>query len=128
MRRLALIGAMFVTLGFSAPASAADISSEVQVQLQSAMQHHIDQISVDGAYTYIDAETSELKTTYPANVHPMILEFGSDYFVCSEFVDEDGTHFTADFLVRRVGDDYRVVQTIIDNRPMVQRAMSRIRQ
>lgn len=127
MRQLALVGAMFATLVFSAPASA-DIPSELQVRLQSAMQHYIDEISIDGAYTYIDAETSELKTVYSANVHPLILEFGNDYFVCSEFVDEAGTNLTADFLVRKVGDDYRVVQMILDNRRMVERAMSRIAQ
>jgi hypothetical protein len=56
----------------------------------------------------------------------MVLPFGKDYFVCSEMVDENGSHITADFLVRRFDDDYRVVQMILDNRPLVESAMEKV--
>lgn len=123
MRKL---GMVLAALAFSAPVLAADIPAEVQVRLQGAMQHYIDQISVDGSYTYIDPKTSQLRTVYPANVHPMVLGFGKDYFVCSELVDGSGKKLTADFLVRKFGGDYRVVQMILDNRPMVEAAMSKV--
>lgn len=126
MPKLGLVGVLFAALAFSTPVAAADIPPQVQVRLQSAMQQYIDQISVDGAYSYIDSETSELKTVYPANVHPMVLSFGDDYFVCSELVDENGSNLTADFLVRQFGDGYRVVQMIIDNRRLVEQAMSKV--
>lgn len=123
MRKLAPV---IAALLFSTQVSAAEIATEVQVRLQAAMQHYIDQISTDGAYTYIDPKNSTLRTVYPANVHPMVLGFGDDFFVCSELVDKSGTNLTADFLIRRFDDDYRVVQMILDNRPLVEAAMSKI--
>ncbi len=122
MRKTLLVLAL---LGFAAPASAADISTEVMVRLQVAMQEFIDERTVDGAYSYIDAESAQLRTVYPANVHPMVLAYGDDYFVCSELVDETGENLTADFLVRQIGDEYRVVQFILDDRPLVSAAMSK---
>ena len=112
-------------LGFATPAIAADIPAEVQIRLQVAMQEFVDERTVDGAYSYIDGESAKLRTVYPANVHPMVLAYGDDYFVCSELVDETGESLTADFLVRKIGDEYRVVQFILDNRPLVSAAMSK---
>jgi hypothetical protein len=105
---------------------AADIPAELQVKLQGAMLRHIEEIVVDGAYTYIDAKDQALKTVYPANIHPMIVPFGIDYFVCSEMIDENGNNLTADFLVRKVGDEYRVVQTLIDERPTMMAALAKL--
>lgn len=112
-------------LGFAAPAIAADIPAEVQIRLQVAMQEFVDERTVDGAYSFIDEESAELRTVYPANVHPMVLVYGDDYFVCSELVDGSGENMTADFLVRKIGDEFRVVQFILDNRPLVSAAMSK---
>ena len=123
MTRLALF---FGLLLLSLPATAAEISPEIQVQLQAATQQYIEQVSAEGAYIYIDHKSEDLKTVYPANVHPMVLPFGKDYFVCSEMVDENGSHITADFLVRGFDDDYRVVQMILDNRPLVESAMEKV--
>ena len=123
MTRLALFLGLLL---FSLPGTAAEISPEIQVQLQAAMQQYIDQVSTEGAYTYIDYKSEDLKTVYPANVHPMVLSLGKDYFVCAEMVDENGSHITADFLVRKFGDDYRVVQMILDNRPVVESAMKKV--
>jgi hypothetical protein len=103
---------------------AMEIPTDVKVKLQAAMHNHIDQVSVDGAYSYLDKST-ELKTLYPANTHPMVLRFGEDYFVCSDMVDENGDSHPADFLVRRIGDDYRVVQMLVDQRDVVEAAMKK---
>lgn len=121
-----LLAPLMLAFFVAAPAWAGDIPAEVQVRLQGAMQQHIDEVSVDGAYTFIDPATRTLRTVYPANVHPMVLPFGSDYFVCSALVDESGAEITADFLVRKVGDRYRVVQTILGDRPMVEEAMAKL--
>lgn len=123
---MAKIALLIGILLFSFPAAAAELPPETQVQLQAIMQEYVDQVSIDGAYTYIDHDSEELKTVYPANVHPMVLPFGKDYFVCSEMVDENGNHFTADFLVRKFDDGFRVIQMILDDRPLVEAAMAKI--
>ncbi len=107
-------------------ALAADIPTELQVKLQGAMLRHIEEIVVDGAYTYVDPKDQAVKTVYPANIHPMVVPFGTDYFVCSEMIDENGNNLTADFLVRQVGGEYRVVQTIINDRPAMMAALTKL--
>ena len=105
---------------------AAEISTELQVKLQSAMLNHLDEVAVDGAYTYVDTKADQLMTVYPANIHPFVVPIGEDYFVCSEMVDEQGNTLTADFLVREIGGEYRVVQSIMNDREAVQAAMSKL--
>jgi hypothetical protein len=103
--------------------SAADLSVEIQVKLQAAMVTHVDAVVVDGAYTYVDTQSGRLKTVYPSNVHPFVLEIGDDFFVCSEMISEVGETVTADFLVRNFEGSFRVVQMIIDNRAAVESAV-----
>ncbi len=110
----------------SGPAAAADIPTEVKAKLQSAMIAHVDGVMVDGAYTYLDTTTNAIETVYPANVHPMVIPAGNDYFVCSEMITEGGDTVTADFLVREVSGDYKVVQMIVNNRGALQAAMKNI--
>jgi hypothetical protein len=111
---------------FANSALAEDIPTELQVKLQGAMLSHIQEILVDGAYTYVDGKDQAVKTVYPANVHPMIVPFGKDYFLCSEMVDESGNNLTADFLVRQVGGEYKVVQTIMNDRPTLMAALAKL--
>lgn len=115
-----------IALLFTGNALAAEIPTELQVELQGAMLRHIDEISVDGSYTYVDPKDQVVKTVYPANVHPMIVPFGSDYFVCSEVLDESGNNLTADFLVREIDGEHRVVQTLIDDRESMMAAMKKL--
>jgi hypothetical protein len=117
MPRLRLATLLLVA-GLAVPGTgtAADVSAELQVELQTAMLVHLDTIAPDGVYTYLDTGTQTLRTVYSANVHPMVVQAGDQFFVCSEFIDEEGERLTADFLVRKVGDSYRVVQTILGDR------------
>lgn len=117
-----------IALLFATGASAADIPADLQVKLQSAMLQHLDEIVVDGAYSYVDPKSQTVKTVYPANIHPMVVPFGDDYFVCSEVIDEGGDNLTADFLVREVGGSYRVVQVLIDDRQAMMAAMTKLGQ
>lgn len=110
----------------SAPAVASEIPAELQVKLQSAMIAHIDNVSVDGAYSYVDTQENALTTVYPANIHPFVIGAGEDYFVCSEMINESGDTVAADFLVREVDGVYRVVQMIVNNRPAVMAAIKKL--
>jgi hypothetical protein len=106
----------------------ADIPAELQVELQSVMLNYMDQIAPDGAYRYVDTETNTLRTVYPANIHPFVIQAGDDYFVCAELIDEDGNNLTADFLVREIEGAFRVVQLVIGDRAAIQAIMANIRQ
>ena len=112
---------------FLSSAAAQDIPADVKVNLQVAMIQYIDRITVDGKLTYIDTKKREVRTVFPANVHPMILRFGRDYLVCSEFVDESGKNITADFLVKTIGNEPRVVQMVVDDRGAIEAAMSKLK-
>ena len=121
MSKRLLAGAVFLA---STSGWAADIPADLQVKLQSVMLDHIDTVAVDGAYTYVDTKDDTLKTVYPANVHPFVVQLGEDYFVCSQMIDEEGNSLTADFLVRQIDGEYRVVQTIMDDREAVSAVIS----
>jgi hypothetical protein len=84
MRQVIIIAGLTLLLG--AGPLAADVPADVQVKLQGAMLRHIEEIAVDGAYTYLDTRDQTVKTVYPASVHPMVVPFGEDYFVCSEVI------------------------------------------
>jgi hypothetical protein len=117
-----------IALLIASSAAAADIPADLQVKLQGAMLQRLDEIVVDGAYSYVDPKSQAVKTVYPANIHPMVVPFGDDYFVCSEVIDENGDNLTADFLVRDVGGTYRVMQVLIDDRPAMMAAMAKLGQ
>lgn len=99
-------------------------SAELQVKLQSAMHKYIDSLLVDGGFTYLDTKKNVITTVYPANVHPFVVAVDGEYFVCSEFINENGDTITADYLVREVGGDFKVVQIIVDDRESLKEAMS----
>jgi hypothetical protein len=117
-----------IALLIATSAAAADIPADLQVKLQGAMLQRLDEIVVDGAYSYVDPKSQAVRTVYPANIHPMVVPFGDDYFVCSEVIDEAGDNLTADFLVRDVGGTYRVVQVLIDDRPAMMAALAKLGQ
>jgi len=119
---------MWLMIGtlLASPVIAGDITTDVKTKLQSAMIAHVDGVSVDGAYTYLDTTTNAIETVYPANVHPLVLSVGLDFFVCSEMINEKGDAVTADFLVREVEGNYTVVQMIVNNRAALQAAMKKL--
>lgn len=108
------------------PAFAAKLSTGLQVELQSAMLAHNDSILVDGSYRYLDTGSDSMRVVYPANAHPFVVTLGEDYFVCSEFINDKGDTVTADYLVRKVEDKYKVVQMILDDRESLSKAMKKM--
>ena len=127
MRRLSI--SVSAVLGFAllplATPAVAEIPTDLRVALQGAMLSHVDSVSVDGAYTYLDTTTDTLRTVYPANVHPMVVTVAGAYFVCSEMVTETGEQITADFLVREVAGEWTVVQAVLNDRASLEAAMSK---
>ncbi|MGQ7845301.1 hypothetical protein ACUNV4_12540 [Granulosicoccus sp. 3-233] len=106
-------------------AHAARLSTALQVELQTAMLTYNDSILSDGSYLYLDTRTDTMRVIYPANAHPFIVSLGEHYFVCSEFIDDNGDSITADYLVRKIQGKYKVVQMIIDDRESLSKAMKK---
>ena len=77
-----------------------------------------------GKFYFVDRQTNDLVAGYSANVHPMIVPYkNGSLFVCSEVVTENGDRITADFLTVPVGDSYKVIEVIMNNRPSIEKMM-----
>ena len=87
-----------------------------KVALQAAMQRHIDDLVVDGAYLYLDRKTGKVRKLQPRSAHPIILAIGKYFVLCSEFQDETGKAANVDFYIARRNQTYIVFQSVVDDR------------
>ena len=109
---------LLLLAGTAWQASAAELANKTALQVD--MQRHIDKNLIDGAYLYLDTTTGEAKRIYPITAHPMILEMGEHYILCSEFRNKDGGAVNVDFYMVQSGDGYSVFHTAIDDREMLE--------
>ena len=110
---------------FSFAATADDISAEDKAKAQLTLAKWMKSRSDDkGRFLFVDRQTNDLMGGYSANVHPMIVPYkDGTVFVCSEIVTDNGDRVTADFLTVKVGDDYKIVEVIMNNRDSVKKMM-----
>lgn len=110
---------------FSVVAIADEISAEDKAKVQLTLVKWIKSRSDDkGRFLFVDRQTNDLMGGYSANVHPMILPYkDSAVFVCSEIVTDNGDRVTADFLTVKVGDAYKIVEVIMNNRDSVEKML-----
>ena len=110
---------------FSFAATADDISAEDKAKAQVTLVKWMKSRSDDkGRFLFVDRQTNDLMGGYSANVHPMIVPYkDGTVFVCSEIVTDNGDRVTADFLTVKVGDDYKIVEVIMNNRDSVKKMM-----
>ena len=110
---------------FSVAAIADDISAEDKAKAQLTLVKWMKARSDDkGRFLFVDRQTNDLMGGYSANVHPMIVPYkDGTVFVCSEIVTDNGERVTADFLTVKVGDDFKIVEVIMNNRDSVKKMM-----
>ncbi|HAD37431.1 MAG: hypothetical protein COA89_11340 [Acidithiobacillus sp.] len=110
---------------FSVVAIADEISAEDKAKVQLTLVKWIKSRSDDkGRFLFVDRQTNDLMGGYSANVHPMILPYKDGaVFVCSEIVTDNGDRVTADFLTVKVGDAYKIVEVIMNNRDSVEKML-----
>ena len=110
---------------YSAGAIADDISAEDKAKAQLTLAKWMKTRSDDnGRFLFVDRQTNDLMGGYSANVHPMIVPYKDGaVFVCSEIVTDKGDRVTADFLTVKVGDDFKIVEVIMNNRDRVKKMM-----
>tara|TARA_B100001741_G_scaffold162717_1_gene134523 strand:- start:247 stop:681 length:435 start_codon:yes stop_codon:yes gene_type:complete len=106
-------------------ALAEEVSAEAKAKAQLTLAQWMKDRSDDsGKFYFVDRQANELVAGYSANVHPMIVPYKDGaIFVCSEVVTENGDRITADFLTVPVGDGYKIVEVIMNNRPSVKKMM-----
>ena len=120
---MGLVAALFI---FSFQnATAEEVSAEVKAKAQLTLAQWMKDRSDDsGKFYFVDRQANELIAGYSANVHPMIVPYKDGaIFVCSEVVTENGDRITADFLTVPVGDGYKVIEVIMNNRPSIKKMM-----
>lgn len=83
----------------------------------------------DGSFVFLNRETAQRDMLYPASKHPMIIPFDGDYYLCVTMLDAEGNKRDVDFLLRRkrgAGEDsFMVVDTFIDSRALLNKALER---
>ncbi|MDA0656092.1 MAG: hypothetical protein O2912_06785 [Proteobacteria bacterium] len=120
----AITRGLVCALFFTAPAFAgATISISEKAQLQASMQTHIDRNLVNGAYLYVKMETGDVQELHPVTAHPMILQMGKYFVLCSDFQDKKGKAVNIDFYLARRGGSFTVFQALVDDREQLRRLM-----
>ena len=89
---------------------------ENAVEMQVAMQRHIERNSVNGALLKMDPKTAELIEVFPINAHPMILKGPGHFVLCSNLQDKNGNKFNVDFYMVNSQRGWRVFKTAINDR------------
>ena len=125
--RLTSVMSLFIALCISSfqLAAAEEVSAEIKAKAQLTLAQWMKDRSDDtGKFYFVDRQTNDLVAGYSANVHPMIVPYkNGSVFVCSEVVTENGDRITADFLTVPVGDSYKVVEVIMNNRSSIKKMM-----
>ena len=120
--RLLLIVSLCVV---SLASIAEDISVEDKAKAQLTLAKWLKNRADDsGRFMFVDRQTNTLVGGYSANVHPMIVPYKEGVvFVCSEVVTDNGDRITADFLTMKIGNEYKVIEVIMNNRSSVKKMM-----
>ena len=112
-----LLTSVVLTLGAAATdATANNIGIAEKAALQATMQRHINRQLVDGAYLHLIKATGKIRKLYPVSAHPVILQVGKYFVLCSDFRDKDGKNANIDFYVARRDSGYLVFQAVVDDR------------
>ena len=116
MRIWKLAALVLSVIALTPAVSAAADSTVDKTRLQAAMQQHIERQLVDGAILHLDTASGDVQTLYPTQAHPMILQMGEHFVLCSDLKDESGKSMPIDLYMAQKGKRFVVFHTEIDNR------------
>ena len=94
----------------------ARLTTETRVQLQAALQLHIDRTTVRGIYPTVDLKSGKVGGLHPAAGHPMILRLGDYYVLCAQFRDDAGKAVSVDFYVANRDRGFTIFRVEFSNR------------
>ncbi len=104
-------------------ANAANLSIEEKVTLQAVMNQHIEHSIIDGIIPHVNLSNGDIVDLVPTKSHPMILSFGENYVLCTDFRDPKGEFINVDFYVTKKTGQYVIFQTEINNRDPLKKLM-----
>ena len=115
-------------IGAGANVAVADTSQAIEkTALQASLLRFLDSGSDEtGAFRIIDRTSGVVINAHPGALHPKIIPFGPDYVLFIEMYDEDGGRHDADFILRKDGDDWVVVDLLFNQRNLLKTALSEI--
>lgn len=99
-----------------APARADALDAVERASLHTVMVQHIDKLAIDGLWTQIDVQSGQIRQLAPARGHPMILQMGNAFVLCTDFVGFDGQPVNIDFYAVRQKGSFKIIQTEVANR------------
>ena len=107
---------ILVLLAFTLSAFAANdpsIKGEKRRAIQTAMQEHIGQNTVNGHYILYDTVTDDVLKLKLTKLHDGIVKKADYYISCADFHDRAGTYFDLDFMVIEKDGNFRALQGIV---------------
>lgn len=122
MRNLAAF-ALALTLMAPGALHAAESMTETRITIRAALQRGLDASLIEGAVQRIDLASGEVRSFYPVENHPMILELGDLYVLCSDLMGQDGDRVTVDYFFAPADGSYSVIRTEIGNRAPLEALM-----
>ena len=76
---------------------ASSLDAVTKAQLQTTMITFLEEAADDsGAFGVIDRDTGFRVAVFPGAIHPRIVPYGADYFLCIEMFDTTGKKYDAD--------------------------------
>ena len=91
--------------------------------LQATMQRHIDRSLVNGAFLHLDFDSGDVQKLHPVKAHPIILQMGEYFVLCSDFRDSAGKLVNIDFYLARRDQTYVVFRSAVNDRGRLERLM-----
>ena len=93
------------------------------VELQAAMQMHIERQLVDGALLHLDLESGAIEEYYPSQAHAIIMQTKDYYILCSDLKNIDGKSVPIDFYMVEDNGHFVVIRREINNRTPLKNLM-----
>ena len=107
--------------------SASNLDAITKAQLQTTMITFLEQAADEaGAFGVIDRDTGNRVAVFPGAIHPRIIPYGSDYFLCIEMFNAAGKKYDADFLIRNGKDGWMVVDVMMNQRGLLRKAITNL--
>lgn len=104
---------------------ASSLDAVTKAQLQTTMITFLEEAADNsGAFGVIDRDTGLRVAVFPGGIHPRIVPYGADYFLCIEMFDTTGKKYDADFLIRNGTDGWMVVDVMMNQRDLLRKAIA----
>lgn len=100
--------------------STADPSDAQKLQLKATILEHIESLTADGTYYFVDAsDTALMKLTFVA-MHPVVFERTDGTFaLCADFNDGKGKKVLIDYYVKNLNGKFVVLSSLAGKRSLL---------